>query len=91
MGEYEPRIQPGNRAADTAADTATDTATDTAAESNRKCGSRGKSSRGSNSPWRPTALVKKFRKPDRVGRRGLSEPREDFPRLPTDAFPWLYS
>jgi hypothetical protein len=40
---------------------------------------------------RPTALVIKFRKPDRVGRRGLSEPREDFPRLPTDAFPWLYS
>ena len=33
---------------------------------------------------RPTALVKKIRKPDRVGRRGLSEPREDFSRLPTN-------
>ncbi len=32
---------------------------------------------------RPTALVIKFRKLDRVGRRGLSEPREDFSRLPT--------
>ena len=35
---------------------------------------------------RPTALVIKFRKPDRVGRRGLSEPREDFSRLITYAF-----
>jgi hypothetical protein len=35
---------------------------------------------------RPTALVIKFRKPDRVGRRGLSEPREDFSRLPTNAW-----
>ena len=32
---------------------------------------------------RPTALAIKFRKPDRVGRRGLSEPREDFSRLLT--------
>ncbi|MDA1263041.1 MAG: hypothetical protein O3B75_09125, partial [Planctomycetota bacterium] len=36
----------------------------------------------------------KNRKPDRVGRRGLSEPREDFPRLHTYAiprlYPWLY-
>ena len=40
---------------------------------------------------RPTALVIKFRKSDRVGRRGLSEPREDFSRLPTDAFPRLIS
>ena len=32
---------------------------------------------------RPTALAIKFRKSDRVGRRGLSEPREDFSRLPT--------
>ena len=32
---------------------------------------------------RPTALAIKFRKPDRVGRRGLSEPREDFSRLTT--------
>jgi hypothetical protein len=27
---------------------------------------------------------------DRVGRRGLSEPREDFSRRLTHAFPWLY-
>ena len=40
---------------------------------------------------RPTELVKKFSKPDRVGRRGLSEPREDFSRLLTYAFPWLDS
>ena len=33
---------------------------------------------------------KKFRKSDRAGRRGLSEPREDFSRLLTNAFPWLY-
>ena len=32
---------------------------------------------------RPTALVIKFRNSDRVGRRGLSEPRKDFSRLPT--------
>ena len=38
---------------------------------------------------RPTALAIKFRNPDRVGRRGLSEPREDFSRLPTFAFPRL--
>ena len=38
---------------------------------------------------RPTALVIKFRKSDRVGRRGLSEPREDFSRLLTFAFPRL--
>ncbi|MDA1262391.1 MAG: hypothetical protein O3B75_05800, partial [Planctomycetota bacterium] len=31
-----------------------------------------------------------LRKSDRVGRRGLSEPREDFPRLPTYAILWLY-
>ena len=35
---------------------------------------------------RPTALAIKFRKPDRVGRRGLSEPREDFSRLLTYAW-----
>ncbi len=40
---------------------------------------------------RPTALAIKFQKPDRVGRRGLSEPREDFSRLLTYAFPWLDS
>ena len=39
---------------------------------------------------RPTTLAIKFSNPDRVGRRGLSEPREDFSRLPTHAFPWLY-
>ena len=39
---------------------------------------------------RPTVLAIKFRKPDRVGRRGLSEPREDFSRLNTYAIPWLY-
>ena len=38
---------------------------------------------------RPTAPAIKFRKSDRVGRRGLSEPREDFSRLLTFAFPWL--
>ena len=40
---------------------------------------------------RPTALAIKFRKSDRVGRRGLSEPREDFSRLLTYAFPWRVS
>ena len=38
---------------------------------------------------RPTSLAIKSHKPDRVGRRGLSEPREDFSRLNTYAFPWL--
>ena len=38
---------------------------------------------------RPTSLVIKFRKSNRVGRRGLSEPREDFSRLPTYSFPPL--
>ncbi len=38
---------------------------------------------------RPTELAIKFRKSDRVGRRGLSEPREDFSRLNTYVFPWL--
>ena len=38
---------------------------------------------------RPTSLAIKSRKPDRVGRRGLSEPREDFSRLNTYVFPWL--
>jgi hypothetical protein len=35
---------------------------------------------------RPTELVNKFVQPDRVGRRGLSEPREDFSRLLTYAW-----
>ncbi len=39
---------------------------------------------------RPTALAIKFRKLDRVGRRGLSEPGGIFSRLLTYAFPWLY-
>ena len=39
---------------------------------------------------RPTSLAIKSRKPDRVGRRGLSEPREDFSRLNTDVFPPLH-
>ena len=39
---------------------------------------------------RPTTLVINFRKSDRVGRRGLSEPREDFSRLLTYAFPQLF-
>ncbi len=39
---------------------------------------------------RPTALAIKLRNPDRVGRRGLSEPREDFSRLITYTFRWLY-
>ena len=40
---------------------------------------------------RPTEFVIKLRNPDLVGRRGLSEPREDFSRLLTYAFPWLES
>ena len=40
---------------------------------------------------RPTELVIKFRKSDRVGRRGLSEPGGIFSRLLTYAFPWLNS
>ena len=40
---------------------------------------------------RPTALAIKLHNPDRVGRRGLSEPREDFSRLITYAFPRLFS
>ncbi len=35
---------------------------------------------------RPTTLAKKLRELDRVGRRGLFEPRENFSRLPTYAF-----
>jgi hypothetical protein len=31
-----------------------------------------------------------FLKSDRVGRRGLSEPREDFSQLFTDAIPRLF-
>jgi hypothetical protein len=39
---------------------------------------------------RPTELATTFCKSDRVGRRGLSEPREDFSRLLAYAFPRLY-
>jgi hypothetical protein len=49
------------------------------------CPAVGKFSRAS-SAGPPTALAIKFRKPDRVGRRGLSEPREDFSRLITYAW-----
>ncbi len=38
---------------------------------------------------RPTALANKFFNSGRVGRRGLSAPREDFSRLPTYAIPWI--
>ena len=41
-------------------------------------------------PQAADGTCKKFRKPDRVGRRGLSEPREDFSRLLTYAFPNLF-
>ena len=40
---------------------------------------------------RPTEFVIKLRNLDCVGRRGLSEPREDFSRLNTFAFPQLIS
>ena len=53
------------------------------------CPAAGKFSRAS-SAGPPTALAIKFRKPDRVGRRGLSEPREDFSRLTTYVCPWLF-
>ena len=37
-------------------------------------------------PQAADGACKKISKPDRVGRRGLSEPREDFSRLPTYAW-----
>ena len=49
----------------------------------------GKFSRASSAGGR-RHLQSNFAQPDRVGRRGLSEPREDFSRLPTDVTPWLY-
>ena len=49
----------------------------------------GKSSRASSAGDRLN-LQQNFRKPDRVGRRGLFEPREDFSRLITYAFPRLF-
>ncbi len=48
----------------------------------------GKFSRASSAGGR-RGLQSKFAQPDRVGRRGLSEPREDFSRLNTYAFLWL--
>ena len=49
----------------------------------------GKFSRASSAGGRRLFAIK-LRKSDRVGRRGLSEPREDFSRLTTYAIPWLY-
>ena len=49
----------------------------------------GKFSRASSAGGRLN-LRSNSEQPDRVGRRGLSEPREDFSRLNTYAFPWLY-
>ena len=48
----------------------------------------GKFSRASSAGGRLN-LRSNIEQPDRVGRRGLSEPREDFSRLNTYAFPWL--
>ena len=42
-------------------------------------------------PQAADGACKKISSPDRVGRRGLSEPREDFSRLLTYVFPWLDS
>ena len=52
------------------------------------CPAVGKFSRASSAGGR-RGLQSNFAQPDRVGRRGLSEPREDFSRLPTYAFPWI--
>ena len=41
-------------------------------------------------PQAADGACKKISKPDRVGRRGLFEPREDFPRLLTYAIPWPF-
>ena len=48
----------------------------------------GKFSRASSAGGRLN-LRSNIEQSDRVGRRGLSEPREDFSRLNTYAFPWL--
>ena len=53
------------------------------------CPAVGKFSRASSAGGRLN-LRSNIKQPDRVGRRGLSEPREDFSRLPTYANPWLY-
>ena len=52
------------------------------------CPAVGKFSRASSAGGRLN-LRSNIKQPDRVGRRGLSEPREDFSRLPTYFFPWL--
>jgi hypothetical protein len=52
------------------------------------CPAVGKFSRASSAGGRLN-LRSNIEQPDRVGRRGLSEPREDFSRLNTYAFPWL--
>ena len=49
----------------------------------------GKFSRASSAGGRPN-LQSNFFQPDRVGRRGLFEPREDFSRLSTYAIFWLF-
>ncbi len=49
----------------------------------------GKFSRASSAGGRLN-LRSNIEQPDRVGRRGLSEPREDFSRLNTYVFPWLH-
>ena len=49
----------------------------------------GKFSRASSAGDRLN-LQQNFRKSDRVGRRGLFEPRENFSRLITYAIPWLF-
>ena len=54
------------------------------------CPAVGKFSRASSAGGR-RLLQLNFRKSDRVGRRGLSEPREDFSRLTTYVYPWLDS
>jgi hypothetical protein len=53
------------------------------------CPAVGKFSRASSAGGRLN-LRSSIKQPDRVGRRGLSEPREDFSRLPTYANPWLH-
>ena len=53
------------------------------------CPAVGKFSRASSAGGRLN-LRSSIEQPDRVGRRGLFEPREDFSRLPTYANPWLH-
>ena len=53
------------------------------------CPAVGKFSRASSAGGRPN-LRSSIKQPDRVGRRGLSEPREDFSRLPTYAWAQMW-